>query len=336
MKRRDLIAAGLGLAACLTVPALAVADDGWTMRISHVFPPSHPLAKLADVYAQAVTKETGGRVKVEMLGGGQAFAEKESYPAVAKGQIEATVLVSVQFSGIVPAVDALAIPFVLQSKNAAADFLGSPARKTLDEQVRARRVEPLAWMLQTRTSIFTSGSKPLATIADFAGIKIRGLNKVVDASFSAVGASPLATPGSEVYQALQSGLLDAALTDVSAALARRYYEVQKFGTIADNHIMAYGVVLANQDWVAKLPADVRAGLARASATAEAAGLADAEANRNAAIEGLKAKGMTLKILDQAEAATWSKALTAPSKAVYLERAGDAGKAVLGAFEKIGH
>jgi C4-dicarboxylate-binding protein DctP len=274
--------AAAAVAAGLVSPAAAAE---YTMRLSHVFPPQHPLGKAATEYAEAVKAETGGRVAVEILGAGQAFAEKESYPAVAKGQIEATLLVSVQFSGIVPTLDVLSIPFVMTGDDSAEKFLDSPARAKLEEEIRGRRVEPLAWLFQTKTAIFTSNAKPLVSIDDFAGIKIRGLNKVADASLLAISASPLATPGSEVYQALQSGVLDAALTDVSAALARRYYEVQKYGTVVDNWVTAYGVLLANPAWLAKLPKDVRDGLQRAASKAEKSAVSVGAANVKGAIAG---------------------------------------------------
>jgi C4-dicarboxylate-binding protein DctP len=307
----------------------------YTMRLSHVFPPQHPLGKAAAEYAEAVKAETSGRVAVEILGAGQAFAEKESYPAVAKGQIEATLLVSVQFSGIVPTLDVLSIPFVMTGDDSAERFLASPARAKLDEEISGRRVEPLAWLFQTNTTVFTANAKPLVSVDDFAGIKIRGLNKVADASLVEIKASPLATPGSEVYQALQSGVLDAALTDVSAALARRYYEVQKHGTVVDNWVTAYGVLLANPAWLAKLPKDVRAGMQRAAAKAEKSAIAAGGANVENAIAGLKEKGMSLTLLSDAQEEQWAKAMTAPSKAAYVERTGEAGKAVLAAFEKLG-
>jgi C4-dicarboxylate-binding protein DctP len=232
----------------------------------------------------------------------------------------------------VPTLDALSIPFLMTGDDSAQKFLGSKARAELDREIAKRRVEPLAWLFQTKTTIFTSNAKPIVAIGDFEGLKIRGLNKVADASLLAVKASPLATPGSEVYQALQSGVLDAALTDVSAALARRYYEVQKYGTVVDNWVTAYGVLLANPAWLEKLPKDVRDGMKRAAAKAEASAIAAGAANVKHAVAGLKEKGMSLTLLSDAQEAAWAKAMTAPSKAVYVERTGDAGKAVLAAFD----
>jgi TRAP-type C4-dicarboxylate transport system substrate-binding protein len=326
------ILAGVAFAALCSTAASA-AD--YRMRLSHVFPPQHPLGKLATQYAEAVKQETNGKVEVEILGSGQAFAERESYPAVAKGQVDATLLVSVQFSGIVPTVDVLSVPFVMTGVDSAKQFLTSEARTKLDADIREKRVEPLAWLFQTDTSIFTSNAKPIAAPSDLSGLKIRGINKIIDAGLAANGASPLSTPGSEVYQALQSGVLDAALTDVSAALSRRYYEVQKHGTVVPHVITAYGIVLANPAWFAKLPQDVREQVKKAGTKVEQLGIEAGDANVREAIAELKTKGMNLTIISDDKIGDWSKAMTSASKAAYVERTGEAGKAVLPAFDKLG-
>jgi TRAP-type C4-dicarboxylate transport system substrate-binding protein len=330
---KTIIKAALAALALSASATTSLAQD-FTMRLSHVFPPQHPLGKLASQYAEAVKMETGGKVAVEILGSGQAFAEREAYPAVAKGQVEATLLVSVQFSGIVPTIDALSIPFLVRGDNAAKAFLASDARKALDADIRTKRVEPLAWLFQTNTTVFTSQKAPLLKTDDFAGVKIRGLNKVADASLEALKASALSTPGSEVYQALQSGVLDAALTDVSAAFSRRYYEVQKFGTVVDNWVTAYGVLMVNPAWLQKIPADLRAGMARAASKVEAGGVAAGAANVAEAKAGLAGKGMALTVLNKEQESVWAAAMTAASRKAYLERNGAAGEAVLKAFDAL--
>ena len=79
-------------------------------------------------------------------------------------------------------------------------------------------MKSVAWLYITRETIVTSGKKPIVALDDFKGVKIRGLNTLTDNALTAVGAAPSAMPGSEVYQALQSGVLDAGLTDLSAAV----------------------------------------------------------------------------------------------------------------------
>lgn len=326
-----LIAALVGALVLAAGTSGALAAD-YTMRISHVFPPTHPLGKLAAAYETAVEEETGGKVEVELFGAGQAFNERNAFPAVARGQIEGTILVSLFFSGIVPEMDALSIPFVMRGKDAPDRFLKSEARTALNDRIRAKRVEPLAWLFQTNVAIFTSNDTPILTTDDFAGLKMRGLNTVANAGLEAVGATALSTPGSEVYQALQTGVLDAAITGVSAALTRKYYEVQDRGTVVDNFITAYGVLFVNPAWFEGLPEDVREGLARASARVEAEGIAVAD--EMAAVPGLEENGMTITVLSPEEVDAWAAQMTPAGEAVYLERVGEGGQTVLDAFSQL--
>ena len=124
--------------------------------------------------------------------------------------------------------------------------------------MEARGVKNIAWIVDTNDGIFTSAKKPLAAPADFAGLKIRGLNKLFDAGLDAMGASPSAMPGSEVYQALQTGVLDAGFTGVKAANSRKFYEIQKYG-VASNIILAFDNLVVNPAWWNGLPADLRDG-----------------------------------------------------------------------------
>jgi C4-dicarboxylate-binding protein DctP len=121
------------------------------------------------------------------------------------------------------------------------------------------------------------------------------------------------------------------MTDPSAALARRYYEVQKYGTVVANHLAAYGIVYANPAWVSKLPADMQAALKRASQKVEIAGVKQGTQGVEEAIKGLREKGMVITVLTEAQASVWAKTMQDPAKAVFIERAGEAGKTVLQGF-----
>ena len=97
---------------------------------------------------------------------------------------------------------------------------------------------------------------------------------------------------------------------------------------------AYGVLLANPAWMAKLPQDLRDSLKRAAAKAETHAIEVGAANVKQAVAGLEEKGMSLTFLDDAQESTWRKAMTAPSKSVFVERTGETGKEVLAAFESL--
>ena len=202
------------------------------MRVSHQVPPAHHLTKLLQGFAADVKARTNGGVDVQLFGSEQLAKAAENFPQVARGNIEAAVSVNFQWGTTIPEMSVTLIPYYMTDLAQIKRFPTSEARKFLDAKLEARGVHSVAWLYITRESIFTSGKKPLVTLDDFKGVKIRGLNSLTDHALTAIGAAPSAMPGSEVYQALQSGVLDAGLTDLSAAYSRKYYEIQKYGTVA--------------------------------------------------------------------------------------------------------
>lgn len=258
MVRRTVLAAALALG--FAGPALAAE---FTMRISHQFPPTHHTAINLDQFAKDVSAATKGRVEVQNFGAAQLFKPNQNHPAVASGKVEAAAILSFQWGGNIPEMSVTIIPYLMTSVAKQKAFIKSDAAKLLDAKMEAKGVKNIAWIVDTNDGIFTSAKGPLVKPADFAGLKIRGLNKLFDQGVSAMGASPSAMPGSEVYQALQTGVIDAGFTGVKAAHSRKFFEVQKFG-VASNIILAYDNLVVNPAWWNGLPADVRDAIQKAA------------------------------------------------------------------------
>src|SRR5690606_37381788 len=87
-------------------------------------------------------------------------------------------------------------------------------------------------------------------------VKIRGLNKQFDQGLIALGAVPVTMPGSEAYQALQTGIVDAGITAIQAAYSRKYYEVQKYGA-ASAIVVVFDNLVVNPRWWDGLPQDIQ-------------------------------------------------------------------------------
>ncbi|MBX3659009.1 MAG: TRAP transporter substrate-binding protein DctP [Ramlibacter sp.] len=261
LSRRSLVAVAGALVAWGVSSTASAAE--FTMRISHQFPPTHHTALNLEQFAKDVKAATKGRVEVQNFGAAQLFKPNQNHPAVASGKIEAAAMLSFQWGGSIPEMSVTIIPYLMTSVAKQKAFIGSEASRLLDAKMEAKGVKNIAWIVDTNDGIFTSNSKPLVTPADFAGLKIRGLNKLFDAGLSAMGAAPSAMPGSEVYQALQTGVLDAGFTGVKAAHSRKFYEVQKFG-VASNIILAYDNLVVNPAWWNGLPPDVRAAIQKAA------------------------------------------------------------------------
>lgn len=315
----------LGTLALALSAGSALAAD-YTMRLSHQLPPTHHVAKALDQFAADVKASTGGKVEVQVFGAEQLYKASQNHPAVARGQVEAASIVSVSWAGTIPEMNVMSIPYLMGSVDKLKKFSRSEAAKLLNAKIEEKGVHNIGWLVDANDAVFTSSKGPLVAPADFQGVKIRGLNKLFDLSLSALGASPSAMPGSEVYQALQTGVLDAGLSSASAVNARRYYEVQKFGT-ATPLFAVFQTVIVNPDWWGKLPADAKAAIEAAMDKAEATLLPTSDGAAPEAIAELRAKGMTVTVLDSAQNKALEAVMQPPVLEAFRELGPDASKLV---------
>ena len=297
------------------------------MRVSHQVPPAHHLTKLLQGFAADVKARTNGQVDVQLFGSEQLAKAAENFPQVARGNIEAAVSVNFQWGTTIPEMSATLVPYYMTDLAQIKRFPTSEARRFLDQKLEARGVHSLAWLYITRESIFTSSRKPLITTDDFKGVKIRGLNSLTDNALTAVGAAPSAMPGSEVYQALQSGVLDAGLTDLSAAYSRKYYEIQKFGTVAPYFTIFFHVYV-NPQWWSKLAPAQREAIEAAAAKAEQEAFTVTEATAADALVQLKDKGMTIHVQTPQEQQAWKAAMQKPVLDAFVKSAPQDGPKIL--------
>jgi C4-dicarboxylate-binding protein DctP len=303
------------------------------MRISHQVPPAHHMTKLLEGFAADVKARTSGQVEVQLFGSEQLAKAAENFPQVARGNIEAAMAVNFQWGTTIPEMSVTLIPYAMGDLERIKRFPTSDARKFLDERLAARGVKSVAWLYITRETIITSSKRPIIALDDFKGVKIRGLNTLTDNALTAVGAAPSAMPGSEVYQALQSGVLDAGLTDLSAAYSRKYFEVQKFGTVGPIFTI-YFHMYVNPAWYAKLAPAHRQAIEAAAAKAEQDAIGVTEATAAAALKDLQAKGMTIHVQSAQEQATWRAAMEKPVLDAFLKSAPEGGAKIIDLLKKV--
>jgi C4-dicarboxylate-binding protein DctP len=329
---RKLIGGALALAA-LALMAPPAAAETVTMRISHQVPPAHHLSKMLEVFAAEAKKNSNGDIDVQVLGAASAFKPAENHPAVARGAIEAALSVNQQWGNTVPEMNVTVVPYLFGELEKIKKFPTSEAAKLLDQKLGEKGIKNIAWFYITRQAIYTSGKKPLLNMDDFKGVKIRGFNALADAALVAIGAAPSAISGDEVYQALQTGVLDAGITDISAAYSRKYYEVQKFGTVTPAFTV-YFHLYVNPAWWTKLSPAHRAAIDTASRAAEVAAVDITERTAADAIKQLQEKGMQLKIHTPAEAAAWKAAMQKPVLDAFLKASGKDGEKLIELLDKL--
>ncbi|WP_118138442.1 TRAP transporter substrate-binding protein DctP [Oceanicella sp. SM1341] len=295
-----LLNGALGLA--LLAGMASGASAATVMRCSHQLPPGHHIAKVVDRWAAEVEKLSEGELDVQVFGADSLVGARENIVATAKGDIECAFSLNFQWGRTLPIMNVTVAPFAFGDLDIWRKWPESEAAAFLEEKLLEKGVKNVVWMFQTNTSVFTSNGKPLVAPADFEGLKMRGLTPPFDAALAALGATPTAMPGSEVYQALATGVIDGAITDVAAAVSRKYYEVQDAFTVVPV-LSAYLHGYLNPGFYDSLSDTSKAALEQAGL--EAAQWA-VEASAEAGAEGpeqLREKGVTVHIATPEEIET---------------------------------
>lgn len=299
----------------------------FTMRLSHQFPPKHHSAIRLAQFAKDVAKDTNGKVEVQIFGAAQLFAPKQQIAAVASGDVDAAAVVNLQWGGTLPEMAVTLIPYLVSSPAAQRAFIKSDAAKFLDDKMLKRGIKNIGWMVDTNDLIFTSNGHPLEKPADFKGVKIRGLTPLFDAGLSALGATPVTMAGSETYQALQTGVIDAGITGVAAAYSRKFYEVQKYGR-ATPIFVAFDNIVVNPAWWNKLPADVQKGIMEAANTAVQSSITPSDDIDPKDITNLKGVGMDARALTPEETKALKDVMQPAVEKAFVEKTGEEGKKLL--------
>ncbi len=316
----------LGLASAALALASGATAAEFTMRLSHQFPPAHHSAKNYEQFAADVKAATNGKVEVQIFGSAQLFKPNQNHAAVASGKVESAAIVAFTLGGTIPDLNVTLIPYFATGLDKMKKWPGSEVAKLLDEKLLAKGLKNIAWVVDASDGIFTSAKAPLVKPEDFKGIKIRGLTKLFDAGLVAMGASPSAMPGSEVYQALQTGVIDAGFTGVAAAYERKYYEVQKFG-VASNIILAHDILVVNPEWWSKLPADVQKAIEGAAHKAELRSIPASADIPAEDVKNLRDKGMDVTVLTPAQEKVMADAMQPAVLKAFLETSPDAAKVI---------
>lgn len=328
INRRTFVAATAAAAALTTGMARAAE---YVMRISHQFPPSHPSAKRLEQFAADVKAATNGQVEVQLFGAAQLFKPTEHNAAVASGQIEAAYILTIQWGNALPGMAVTQIPFLMTSGESQRAFIQSEAARLLDEEMLKKGVRNIAWMVDTNDLIFTSSKELLDEPAKFKGVKMRGINKLFDAGLQAMGAVTVAMPGSETYQALQTGVIDAALTGVEAANSRKFYEVQKFG-VATPIFLVFDNLVVNPAWWDGLPEDLRTAVQEAADKAVASSIITDPTVNPAKLEVLREHGMDAVALTPEQMDAFKAIMQPAVREEFLKSSGALGQKLLDIVE----
>ena len=296
----------LVLSAALSFNAYAQAPI--VIKFSHVVATDTPKGQAAERFKQLAEKATNGRVKVEVYPNSQLYKDKEELEALQLGAVQMLAPSLAKFGPLgVKEFEAFDLPFIFPSETALYNVTEGEIGKGLMEKLEPKGITGLAFW--DNGFKVMSANKPLRVPADFKGLKLRiQSSKVLDAQMRALGANPQVLAFSEVYQALQTGVVDGTENPPSNMYTQKMHEVQKYVTVSNHGYLGYAVIVNKKFWDG-LPPDIRTALDKAMKEATTFEKAIAQRDNDLALEAIKKTGKTeIYTLSVKEQAEWRKAL----------------------------
>jgi C4-dicarboxylate-binding protein DctP len=326
---KNVLAAGVFAALAMLCAGPVRADEPIIIKFSHVTAPDTPKGKGADKFKELAEKYTDGKVRIEVYPNSQLYKDKEEVEALQLGAVQMLAPSLAKFGPLgAKEFEVFDLPYVLKDKAALRRVTDGPFGKSLFDKLESKGIKGLAYW--DNGFKIMSANKPLKLPADFQGLKMRiQSSKVLEAQFKALGAQPQVLPFSDVYQALQTGVVDGSENTPSNMYTQKHYEVQKFATISNHGYIGYAVIVNKKFWDG-LPADIRGQLEKAMAEASAYTNDLSQKENDDALEAMKASGKTSFIeLTPDEVEAWHKAL----EPVTTEMTPRIGAETIAAFKK---
>ncbi|NHZ32066.1 TRAP transporter substrate-binding protein [Massilia rubra] len=303
MKMKSFVVA---LAATLSLNAWAQAPI--VIKFSHVVATDTPKGQAAERFKELAEKATKGRVKVEVYPNSQLYKDKEELEALQLGAVQMLAPSLAKFGPLgVKEFEAFDLPYIFPTKAALYSVTEGPIGKSLLQKLEPKGITGLAYW--DNGFKVMSANKQLRVPADFRGQKLRiQSSKVLDAQMRALGANPQVLAFSEVYQALQTGVVDGTENPPSNMFTQKMHEVQKHVTLSNHGYLGYAVIVNKKFWDG-LPADIRTSLTTAMRDATTFEKAIAQRDNDMALEAIKKTGKTaIYTPTAAEQAEWRKVL----------------------------
>ena len=241
------IAIATALFATLCSPAGAQIQER-TLRFGHVVQPGAPISIAAQKLAEIVAAKSGGKIKVQELGGGSLGGEQQQLSAVQGGIQDMTLPSATVMGGAIKEFTLLDIPFSFSKGEQVDALLAGPFGQTLMSKLPEKGLIGLAFW-ETGFRNITTSRKAIVNVEDLKGLKLRVIpNPMFIESFAALGTNPVPMPFPELYGALESKALDAQENPFNVILTSKFFEVQKFLSVSNHVYTANPVVISKKVW----------------------------------------------------------------------------------------
>ncbi|MCK6432798.1 MAG: TRAP transporter substrate-binding protein [Burkholderiaceae bacterium] len=248
----------LAIAAAVLLAHVAAAAQPIVIKYSHVVADQTPKGQAALKFKELAEKALPGKVTVQVFPNSQLFGDGKEMEALLLGDVQIIAPSLAKFGKYTKVLQIFDLPFLFDDIAAVDRFQGGPKGQAMLDSMKSKGIKGLGYLHNGMKQL--SAQKPLKTPADAKGLKFRiQASDVLEAQFKAVGGNPQKLAFAEVYQALQTGVVDGTENPWSNIYTKKFHEVQKVIMESNHGVLDY-MVITNAGWWDKLPADVRTAL----------------------------------------------------------------------------
>ena len=261
------------------------------IKFSHVVATDTPKGKASEFFAKRAGELTKGKVKVEVYPNSQLYKDKEEMEALQLGAVQMLAPSMSKFGPLgVKEFEVFDLPFIFDDTADLHKVTQGPVGAALMAKLEPKGIHGLAFWDNGFKSF--SANTPLHVPADYRGKKFRiQSSKVLEEEIRSVGGIPQVMAFSEVYQAMQTGVVDGNENTISNIYTQKMHEVQKHLSITNHGYIGYAVIVNKKFWDA-LPADVRTALEQAMKEATDYANSIAQEENDQALAAIKKTGKT--------------------------------------------
>jgi len=253
--------------ACCTVSLVLLVPLGAgaqkTLRFAHIFSAEHSMHKAAEMVAEGVKKRTGGSFEIRVLPNAQLGNERQTMEGLMLGTIDMGNVTGNVLQGFEASAGLTALPYLIRDFDHAFKVEDGPIGKEVEKRILGKTGVRAIGYTTTGIRVIATQSKPIVSLADFKGLKIRvPESPVMVATFKALGANPTPIPWGELYTSLQTRVVDAGEAPPAALNDIKLWEIAKVKSLT-NHVYTGQYMLISEKAFQRLNEKERAALLEA-------------------------------------------------------------------------
>ncbi|TBU96586.1 C4-dicarboxylate TRAP substrate-binding protein DctP [Stutzerimonas kirkiae] len=253
-----MTAKALACALSLSIAGIAQAAEPITIKFSHVVAEHTPKGQGAVLFKKLVEERLAGKVNVQVYPNSSLFGDGKEMEALLLGDVQFIAPSLAKFEHYSKGIQIFDLPFLFDDIQAVDRFQKSPEGQSLLTSMESKGITGLGYWHNGLKQL--SANKALREPKDARGLKFRvQASAVLDEQFKALRAAPRKMSFAEVYQGLQTGVVNGAENPYSNIYSQKMHEVQKFITESNHGLLDYMVITNTKFWNG-LPEDIRTEL----------------------------------------------------------------------------